>query len=188
MTAPRTCRACGADLPADIRWCTRCYEPAREFSPRGPIHRGDFVDRPIHQRGNVPRWSRWEKSATTFGPGGRIVATVLLVSTLLPALAYKGIVYVITFPVFAAVVLREIWAKGWVVPEEPGEKSVAQPPTAPPAPADPEPISAIRVIRWTLGVIAVAAFAYGPVEVKAAVVALAAIALLVWFWTAVDGR
>jgi hypothetical protein len=186
MTAPRTCRACGADLPADIRWCSRCYEPAGEFSPRAPIHRGDFVDRPIHERGNVPRWSRWEKSATTFGPWGRIVATALLFSTLLPALAYNGFVYAITFPVLATVVLREIWAKGWVVPQEPGEEPVAQPPAAPPAPADTEPISAIRVIRWTLGVIVVAAFAYGPVEVKAAVMGLAAIALLVWFWTAFD--
>jgi hypothetical protein len=105
MPPPRTCRACGADLPTDVRWCSRCYEPVREFSPRAPIHRGDFVDRPIHERANVPRWSRWEESATTSGPWGRLVATVLLVSTLLPALAFKGIVYVITFPVFAAAVL-----------------------------------------------------------------------------------
>ncbi len=186
MTAPRTCRGCGADLPADVRWCTRCYEPAREYAPRAPIHRGDFVDRPIHERGNVPRWSRWEESATTFGPWGRIVTTVLVVSTLLPALAFKGIVYVIAFPVFAAVVLREIWAKGWVVPDEPGEKPVAQPPPSRPEPADPDPISAIRVTRWALGVIAVAAFAYGPVEVKAAMMGLSEIALLVWFWTAFD--
>jgi hypothetical protein len=139
--------------------------------PAGGDPPGDVVDRPIHERGNGPRWSRWEKSATTFGLWRRIVATALLVSTLLPALAFRGIVYVITFSVFAAVVLREIWAKGWVVPDEPdSKKSVAQPPAVPPAPAFPEPIWASRVIRWTLGVIAVAAFAYGPVEVKAAVV------------------
>ena len=47
-------------------------------------------------------------------------------------------------------------------------------------------ISAIGVTRWTLGVIAVAAFAYGPLEVKAGVMGLSAIALLVWFWTAFD--
>jgi hypothetical protein len=59
---------------------------------------------------------------------------------------------------------------------------------APPAPADLETISAIRVIPLTLGVIAVAAFAYGSVEVKAGVMGmgLSAIALLVWFWTAFD--
>jgi hypothetical protein len=114
------------------------------------------------------------------------VATVLVVSTLLPALAFKGIVYVITFPVFAAVVLREVWAKGWVAPDETGAKPVEQPPTVPHAPADPEPIPPIRVIRWTTGVIGVAAFAYSPVEVKAGVMGLAAIALLLWFWTAFD--
>jgi hypothetical protein len=45
-----------------------------------------------------------------------------------------------------------------------------------------------RVIRWTLGVIAVIPFAHGPVGVKAGVMGLSAIALLVWFWTAFDYR
>jgi hypothetical protein len=31
-------------------------------------------------------------------------------------------------------------------------------------------------------------FAYGPIEVKASMIGFAAIALLVWFWTAFDSR
>jgi hypothetical protein len=41
-------------------------------------------------------------------------------------------------------------------------------------------------MRWTIGVIAVAALAYGPIQAKAAVMGLAAIAQLVWFWTAFE--
>ena len=68
MTASRTCHACGAELPRDIRWCARCFEPVRELSPRARLHDGDFVGRPIHERGKVPRWTRWEQTATTFSP------------------------------------------------------------------------------------------------------------------------
>jgi hypothetical protein len=130
--------------------------------------------------GHVPHWSRWEKSATTFGPAGRVVATVILLSTLLPAISYGNIVFVLTFP--AAVVLNAIWAKGWVVPDEPD---------LPPLPVDeppypPEPLTgAMRVWRiatWTLGLGALLLFAYGPVPAKAAVLALAAIGFPWWFF------
>jgi ribosomal protein L40E len=189
MTAPRVCRTCGADLPPDIRWCTRCYEPVRELSPRAPIHDGDFVDRPVHERGAIPRWSRWEKTATTFGPWGRIGATVLVFATLLPAIAFNGFVYAICFPVAATVLLREIWAKGWFVPEEPREAPTATIPD--PEPVDgsrPQPFAVTRFLRWGVAGVGLVAFAYGPIEVKAAVVGFAAISLLVWFWTAFDYR
>ena len=77
MTAPRTCRACGAPLHGDVRWCLHCYEPARELTPRAAVWaQGEFVDNPIHTGGPVPHWSRWEKTATTFGPWGRIGLSV----------------------------------------------------------------------------------------------------------------
>ena len=44
---------------------------------------------------------------------------VILFATLLPAISYGNIVFVLTFPVAAAVVLKAVWAKGWVVPDEP---------------------------------------------------------------------
>ena len=48
MTAPRTCRACGAPLAGNVRWCLRCYEPARELTPRASVWEpGTFVDAPI---------------------------------------------------------------------------------------------------------------------------------------------
>ena len=129
--------------------------------------------------GHVPHWSRWEKSATTFGPTGRVVATVILLSTLLPAISYGNIVFVLTFP--AAVVLNAIWAKGWVVPDEPDLPPLpvdAPPPAEPLTPA----MRAWRIAIWTLGLGALLLFAYGPVPAKAAVLALAAIAFPWWFF------
>ena len=107
---------------------------------------------------------------------------MILLSTLLPAISYGygNIVFVLTFP--AAVVLNAIWAKGWVVPEEPD---------LPPFPVDeppqpPEPLTtamrAWRIATWTLGLGALLLFAYGPVPAKAAVLALAAIAITWWFF------
>jgi hypothetical protein len=122
------------------------------------------------------------QSATTFGPTGRVVATVILLSTLLPAISYGNIVFVLTFPVAAAVVLNAIWAKGWVVPDEPDLPPL--PVDEPPHPADPlTPAMRVwRIATWTLGLGALVLFAYGPVPAKAAVLALAAIALPWWFF------
>src|SRR5436190_7302305 len=156
MTASRTCRACGAELSPEVRWCTRCYEPVQELSPRAAIHDRDFVGVPIHERGNIPRWTRWEKTATTFGPWGRIVATVVLFLTLIPAISMNAIVYLVTFPFFAAVAAREIWAKGWFVPED-ARTRPSQPPIHEERSA-PEPIAVTKVFRWTIGLAGAIAF------------------------------
>jgi hypothetical protein len=184
MTSPRACRRCGAPVPADVRWCTRCYEPAREFSPRTPVHDRDFVGSPIHERGDIPRWSRWEATATTFGPRGRIGLTALLFATLIPSLTYGGFVYVITFPVLATVLLKEIWAKGWYVPASESPAVEQSPATERSSPAQPHEvtITSTKLIRSTLLVAGTAAFVYGDAGVKAGVVGFAAVALLVWFW------
>ncbi len=180
MPSPRTCRKCDKPLLPDLPWCPACYEPVREFAPRAPLHHGDFVGSPMPTSGHIPHWSRWEKSATTFGPTGRVVATVILLSTLLPAISYGNIVYVLAFPVAAAVVLNAIWAKGWVVPDEPDLPPLPVTEEAHPPPTREEQVR--RIIRWALGLGALLLFAYGPVPAKAAVLALAAIALPWWFF------
>jgi hypothetical protein len=117
VTASRACRACGAALPGGVRWCSQCYEPARELTPREPVWRdGEFVDQPVHTGGAVPHWSRWEGTTTTLGPWGRIVLTIVLFATLALAGVFGMFMYVIWFPVIAVVGLRGIWARGWVVP------------------------------------------------------------------------
>jgi hypothetical protein len=186
MTASRVCGSCGAAFPSETRWCTRCYEPVRELTPRSRIHEGDFVGTPVHERVDIPRWTRWESTATTFGPWGRIAATAVVFATLVPGIAFNGPLYAIAF-ILAAVLLREIWAKGCYLPEAESPKD-GRPHTEPPRPTpqDPEPITARRVIRWGLVLAGSSAFAYGNAGIKAGVVSFATIALLVWLWTSFD--
>jgi hypothetical protein len=102
-----------------VRWCLQCHEPVRELTPREPVWReGEFVDRPVHTGGAVPHWSRWEASATTVGPWGRITLTVALFATLPVAAMFGMLLFVIWFPVIAIVGLHGIWAKGWVIPHD----------------------------------------------------------------------
>jgi hypothetical protein len=127
MTAPRTCRACGAPLHGDVRWCLRCYQPARELTARAAVWApGEFVDNPVHTGGPVPHWSRWEKSATTFGPAGRVIATVVAALCVLGAAGGSPLTLIFVLPV-GGMVLRAIWMKGWVVPGV----EAAPPPSAP---------------------------------------------------------
>src|SRR5207244_6578884 len=121
---PRTCRKCGKPLLPDLPWCPQCYEPITQFAARAPLHHGDFVGSPIPTGGHIPHWSRWEKSATTFGPVGRVIATVLLVATLLPAITSGGFMCLIAFPIAAAVVLRAVSAKGRLGPDPPALPAV----------------------------------------------------------------
>ena len=167
MTAPRTCRACGSALSPDVRWCGLCYEPVRELTPRAPVHDGDFVGAPMAEGGHRPHWSRWERSTTTFGPAGRIVATTLIVLTLPLSLGFGMFLYALWFPLMAGALLSAIWAKGWVVPDEP---------ELPPLPLHegpgPEeelltgPMIAFRIAWWVVGLSAVVAVVYGPVQAR----------------------
>jgi hypothetical protein len=180
MTSPRTCRKCGKPLLPDLAWCPQCYEPVTQFAARAPLHHGDFVGSPIQTGGHIPHWSRWEKSATTFGPVGRVVATMLLFATLLPAIASTGFTYLIAFPIAAAIVLNAVWAKGWVVPDESDLPPL--PVTEMPQPPLTRGEQIGRTIRWTLGLAAILVFAYGPVPAKAIVLAVAAIVVPWWFF------
>jgi hypothetical protein len=102
-----------------VRWCLRCYEPSRELTPREPHWLdGEFVDKPMHLGGHARHWSRWDKSATTLGPWGRIGLTVTLFATLPFAASVGMLLYLLWFPVIAVVALRGIWAKGWVIPDD----------------------------------------------------------------------
>jgi hypothetical protein len=181
MPAPRNCRSCGAPLPADVRWCARCYEPARELSPRAPLHRGDFVGPAIATGGHRPHWSRWQRSATTFGPGGRIACTVAFLLTIPLALSWGMFLWVLFLPVTAPFVLGAIWTQGWVVPDEPDLPPLPdRPKPAPPPPTRAE--VAFRAARWVVVVGACAAFAYGPLQVKAAVLGLSTLVGMAAFY------
>ncbi|HUL85869.1 MAG TPA: hypothetical protein VLX89_10225 [Actinomycetota bacterium] len=188
MPAPRTCRSCGATLSPDLRWCGRCYTPIYELSPRARLHDGDFISAPLAEGGHRPHWSRWEKSATTLGPAGKIVASVLVVATLPLALALGMFLYAVLFPVVAAIALGSIWARGWIVPDEP---------ELPPLPVIEVPVAeeprsrsrvVLRALGWAVAIGASLTVAYGPVPAKAVVLASASIAGPIWFYRRVLDR
>jgi hypothetical protein len=180
MPAPRNCRECGAVLPGDVRWCLRCHARVTEFTARAPLHRGDFVDVPRILSGeNVPHRSRWDKTATTFGPTGRIVGTA---AVLLFLAGGFSLLFVVSWPALllvAGAVIRDLWKPGWVVPGE-----IDRPPL--PVKERPRvPRTRVEAVsRWAfaaLGLIALLVFVYGPVEAQTAVLSLATVVGFVAF-------
>lgn len=123
MPAPRDCRACGAPLPGDVRWCLRCYEPVRELSPRAP----QLPPLPsVHEPDPGPRTSRWHAGPTTFGPVGRVGVTIA-VALLGPWRAFTGfdsiagplmLWYLLGYTILAILVLRHVWRRERVVDQD----------------------------------------------------------------------
>jgi hypothetical protein len=116
VPAPPTCRHCGATLPPSVRWCGLCQEPVLEFSPREPVHAGTYV-------GNVrveARYSRWRASPTTFGPVGRVLAT-LAVILMGPwtGISMFSILYMPVWIMLATMSLKQVWARQKVDPDAP---------------------------------------------------------------------
>jgi hypothetical protein len=111
MTASRTCRACGAELSPDVRWCLQCYEPVRELTPRPPQLPTIHLVRPDDR----PRTSRWRAGPTTFGPIGRLAITALVVLlgpwSLLKGLSGLGLWSLLGYSVLAVAVLKDVWRR-----------------------------------------------------------------------------
>jgi hypothetical protein len=153
MTAPRSCRRCGATLPTDVRWCLRCYAPIQELTPRDrqlpALAETEILDprsvRPDYAplRTTRKRLSRTVAGPMSFGLVGRLALTALIV-VLLPWSGWigpLGIVYSIGFLPIAVAVLRATWAP---TPVDDGRVFVL--------PAS----RALSALRWALGLLAVA--------------------------------
>lgn len=128
MTAPRLCRNCGARLWPDVMWCTQCYEPVRQLTPRDrqlpPLREVEepppWVRRsPLRGPKETPVYSPWRAGPTTFGPVGRILITIVVV-LVFPSGGYVGfgspigpllLWYLLGYTVFATLVLRGVWRK-----------------------------------------------------------------------------
>lgn len=112
VTAPRTCRACGAELHGDVMWCLRCYEPVHQLTAAQPqlpvVH-------PVPGGDGRPH-SRWKAGATTFGPLGRVVVTALVLAFAPTSLGnpLTLVVYLPAYLVIAAKILRSTWRKDLV--------------------------------------------------------------------------
>ena len=148
-------------LSPDVRWCLRCYEPVRELAPREPqLPPMPTVHEPVHEPVPEPRMSRWHAGPTTFGPVGRVVATLAL------ALSgpWQGLVgfggmegplmlwYLLGCTVLSVLLLRHIWRKERVVDPDLPVSTGIRTRIARRAPRLGQPIPPLIVLA-TLGVI-----------------------------------
>lgn len=176
-----------------MRWCTRCYEPVRELTPREPVWAaGEFVDQPIVRSGAVPHWSRWEKSATTFGPIGRMTISVVSVFWLLGAAVQNPLTTLFVLPL-VVVLLRSVWQRGWVIPDHVAPDHVAAEASARPS----EPLSEWlwdrsefwRTVGWAIvGFCGITVFLYVEEPIARFVVLVTAVvSAATWIWRKVEG-
>ncbi|HET7531424.1 MAG TPA: zinc ribbon domain-containing protein [Mycobacteriales bacterium] len=76
------CSSCGAVLTAGATWCGQCFAAAAPPAPPAPASApttawaGPAVPAAGSER--LMRTTRWAKTDTTFGPVGRVLATVAL--------------------------------------------------------------------------------------------------------------
>lgn len=129
MTASRTCRVCGADLPGDVPWCLRCFEPVRHLSPREPQlpTPADLepIDPALVRRDHIwirldkPVYSRVRAGPTTFGLWGRCALTALVLA-MLPwgSFTATSLFYLIGYLPVAGILLAAIWRREAVGPPE----------------------------------------------------------------------
>jgi hypothetical protein len=119
MPIGHLCRACGAALPADLRWCATCYAPVTLYSPREPVHGpGGYAGQPEP----TLRTSRWRSGPTTFGPLGRILSTAAL-AALFPWWGLGGNPFFLWSLMgwlgMAGIVLRSVWKRERIVDPSP---------------------------------------------------------------------
>jgi hypothetical protein len=131
----QNCENCGAVLAADADWCGQCYAIRPPASPVVPASRpvsvggGTSIMSPTRtvdaQHVVTPTVvkTRWRKTATTFGPVGRVLATIGLV---LPFIFFVVIgIFTGGFTIAGAVIwgfvimpwgLRDTWKAGQLPP------------------------------------------------------------------------
>lgn len=107
MPAPRICRSCGADLAPDVRWCTICFAPIREFAARERPYDG-FVGTPEPEI----RSSRWAKAGPlSFGPVGRVLITVFILLMGPSTISFFSLMYLPVWLGVSIVVLKQVWSR-----------------------------------------------------------------------------
>jgi hypothetical protein len=115
-----TCDVCGARLDPGAEWCGLCLARTdhRNLGRSGPA--GATPSLPLwHPESPLPseRYSRWRGGSTTFGPVGRIVATVVVVGLsisgflVVRAAQFLGLTGWLAYDAVGLVILREVWKR-----------------------------------------------------------------------------
>ena len=152
MTAPRLCRRCGARLWPDVMWCTQCYEPVRQLTPRerqlptppdlqpvdpATIRRDHAFVRPHRQV-----YSRVRSGPTTLGLWGRVTCTAIVLF-FLPwgPFTFVTVLYLVAYMPIAAILLATIWRRDVIGPIETSAVAHAV-----------STLATIRVCAWAVGI------------------------------------
>jgi hypothetical protein len=122
-TSPARCN-CGAKLQEGLPWCPVCHLPSPTYPDAiqqrvdpGRPPRPEFRIPAVTAAQHTSSTGRWASSATTFGPFGRVVATILVT---LPLLLFGAAILVVGFVSIAGIAayltvypraLRQIWAR-----------------------------------------------------------------------------
>lgn len=106
----RTCRHCDARTLITLKFCTQCYvefdEAADEDEVQPAVDDLPHISMPV-----AYRYSRWRRTSTSFGPLGRMAASILCVA---PAAWFFQTLFPIGFVWLGTVCplfLRSIWKR-----------------------------------------------------------------------------
>jgi hypothetical protein len=116
------CSSCGAVLTAGVSWCGQCFAAVTPESSAAPVPAGTWAGPTVAAARPQPvmRSTRWAKTDTTFGPVGRVVATLALLVPLV-VMAVGGLADPFVWggaAVWGLVImpwgLRDVWKAGRV--------------------------------------------------------------------------
>jgi hypothetical protein len=122
----QTCHACGASVSADVEWCGQCYAPLGRASAAATPGSIMAPTRHVPVATLPPQVikTRWRKTKTTFGPVGRILATIGLIVPLIffiVAGILSGGLTIFGAGIWGFVImpwgLRDVWRAGQLPPK-----------------------------------------------------------------------
>jgi hypothetical protein len=139
VTAPRTCRRCGAALSPEVMWCTLCYEPVRHLTPRDrqlptppdlePIDPSDVRTDHAWIRVAKGSYSRTTGGATSFGVMGRVTLTAVVLVALAGLASAAFLSFILGGWLLGIVLIRDIWKKQYLPAPQIDPGQVATPAT-----------------------------------------------------------
>jgi hypothetical protein len=117
------CPSCGAGIADGAKWCPQCYARFDDETPVEAIDGSpkEFAHPETYRPPPPAEWSRWRSSSTTFGPFGRIVASLAL---LLPFYFFfnAGVIGLVGLVMWIFIVmpmaLRSIWKRTRITPPD----------------------------------------------------------------------
>ena len=122
------CPSCAATIADGATWCPQCYarfepEPTEQEQPEiEPVGEPPLFAHPETYRAPPSYgWSRWKGGETTFGPVGRVIASLALLIPLY-LFFHSGVLGFVGIAMWLFIVmpmaLRSIWKRTRIIPPD----------------------------------------------------------------------